>query len=196
MLFSIKRYRYTGRRVGGPMVKNHADAEQQVEQLEEMVSLSSLTNKELKNNVIEDVRKQQKKVLHAILRKKMIKHEQEPNLLSWDAKEQIRFLNNEDPESWNPHRLSECFPISEDGVIRLLKSNYVPGSIEEIVKHDKIVAERWKDLTGKAGPHSKYKHLWNMHRGIRIYQQSSRNFYQQIYIHGKTREELQEYLNQ
>jgi len=167
LLFSIRRCRSTASKFTPRTTLQ--DVERQVEELDDMVDFPELTSKELnyssltnaaiRDNVVADVKRQQKKLLRQILHKKMMKKEQEPNLLTWDAKQQIRFLNNEDSEYWDPQRLSESFPISRDGVIRILKSKYKLGSVEEIVKHDQIVSERWKKLHGKPGPHSQYKHL-------------------------------------
>lgn len=86
-----------------------------------------------------------------IIERKHFKQPQEVNLLTWDAKEQIRYLHLEFPDEWTVERLSESFPISKEGVIKLLRSKFVPESIEQIIKHDKRVQQQWLQL--KAGGH-------------------------------------------
>ena len=70
----------------------------------------------------------------------------EDNLLTWDAKEQIRYLNKEYPEEWTVDRLAESFPCSRDGIVRVLKSRYRPQSLKELQKHDRRVRTRWLAL--------------------------------------------------
>lgn len=57
-------------------------------------------------------------------------------MLTWAAKEQIRYLNAEYPDEWTPERLAESFPVSVDGVRRLLRSRFVPQTPDEIDAHD------------------------------------------------------------
>ena len=47
--------------------------------------------------------------------KKYFPEEQELNLLTWSAKEQIRYLHHTDPQQWTPEHIAECFPISPEG---------------------------------------------------------------------------------
>ncbi len=68
------------------------------------------------------------------------------SLLTWDAKEQIRYLNQEYPDEWTIERLAESFPVSQEGIVKLLKSRFVPRSVEQVVKHDQKVQERWLAL--------------------------------------------------
>lgn len=55
-----------------------------------------------------------------IIEKKYFKKPKEPNLLTWTAKEQLKYLNSMDPGLWTPEKLAESFPISVEGV----KVNY------------------------------------------------------------------------
>ena len=60
----------------------------------------------------------------------------EISVLTWQAKEQIRFLNQEYPEEWTVEKLTESFPVSRSGVLDVLKSSYIPRDEKEIKKHD------------------------------------------------------------
>jgi hypothetical protein len=40
----------------------------------------------------------------------------EPKLLTWAAKEKIRYLHHEDPTTWTPEKLAESFPCSINGI--------------------------------------------------------------------------------
>lgn len=92
------------------------------------------------------IEQEKKKLKLKIIERKYFKTPQEVNFLTWRAKEQIRFLNAEYPEEWTLERLSQSFPISKTGVIKLLSSAYVIKSPEEIFKHDSNVKKRWKKL--------------------------------------------------
>ena len=95
-----------------------------------------------------------------IIERKYFKQEQELNLLTWDAKEQIRYLHAEFPEEWTLERLVESFPISRDGLIRLLRSRFQPGSLEEVLEHDERVQNHWKMLKdGRSNVQSRYLQL-------------------------------------
>ena len=72
------------------------------------------------------VQRQQRNLKKKIVERKYFKKPQEVNLLTWKAKEQIRFLHNEFPEEWTPEQLAESFPISLEGVHQLLNSSYTP----------------------------------------------------------------------
>ncbi len=87
-----------------------------------------------------------KKILFKTIQRKYFRPAQEVNLLTWDAKEQLRYLNQEFPEEWTVDRLAESFPISHDGVIKILKSRYQPKSLDEVVRHDKRVQQNWLAL--------------------------------------------------
>lgn len=81
-----------------------------------------------------------------IIARKYFNFEKETNLLSHAAKEQIRFLHKTDPLEWNYKALSESFPISEAGVKKLLKCNFVFTDPEKIKAHDENVARKWEIL--------------------------------------------------
>ena len=94
---------------------------------------------------------QKKLILKKVLERKYFKKAREINLLTWDAKQQIFYLHKNDPEKWTVQALSESFPISEEGVKRLLKTEkYIIMSNEDIIKHDKKVTTRWKQIPNTA----------------------------------------------
>lgn len=99
---------------------------------------------------------QKKKAFHAIMKKKYLpkNQEKEVNLLTWAAKEQIKHLHSENPEEWTVGHIAESFPISEDGVRLLLKSAYVPKSLNEVIKHDRRVINNWQNIKSheESGP--------------------------------------------
>ena len=68
----------------------------------------------------------QRNLKKKIVERKYFKQPQEVNLLTWKAKEQIRYLHSEFPDEWTPEVLAESFPVSLEGVHRLLGSGYVP----------------------------------------------------------------------
>ncbi|GAB1605976.1 uncharacterized protein LOC115218035 [Argonauta hians] len=92
------------------------------------------------------VEREKKKLKLKILQRKYFKEPQEVNFLTWKAKEQIRFLNAEYPEEWTPDRLAESFPISKQGLWKLLSSSFVLRTPEQILRHDSQVHNRWKKL--------------------------------------------------
>ncbi|KAL8610782.1 hypothetical protein ACOMHN_016765 [Nucella lapillus] len=92
------------------------------------------------------VQQQQRKVKKKIVGRKYFQEPQEVNLLTWNAKQQIRYLHQQLPEDWTPQQLAQSFPISEEGVRRLLKNSYVPRSEEEIAKHDRRVMAHRRQL--------------------------------------------------
>ena len=102
-------------------------------------------------------------LIHKIIERKYFKKPQETNLLTWEAKEQIRFLSREYPEEWTVERLAESFPCSEYGVIKILKSKFVPRNLDEIRRHDDRVKKNWLALQTGDGPQgpivTKYQQL-------------------------------------
>lgn len=93
------------------------------------------------------------------IQQKTIKHKYfkvyepaEENLLTWEMKEQLKYLHHTDPDEWTPEALSVAFPVSPNGVKKLLKSTWVPENEREIERHDKAVIARWHRYTnGRLG---------------------------------------------
>uniref|UniRef100_T1J7N9 Uncharacterized protein n=1 Tax=Strigamia maritima TaxID=126957 RepID=T1J7N9_STRMM len=82
------------------------------------------------------------------IERKYFRKPPEVNLLTWAMKEKIRYLHNTDPETWTFQELSEGFPISPEGVKRLLKNKSVLTTTEKIRLHDQTVTERWRKVDG------------------------------------------------
>ncbi|XP_014677664.1 PREDICTED: uncharacterized protein LOC106817510 isoform X2 [Priapulus caudatus] len=105
---------------------------------------------QIKSEIQWDLMRQQKRASWKTVERKYFKPEQETNLMTWAAKDQLRYLHKEYPKEWPVERLAEAFPISIDGVKRLLKSEWAPRSEVELRAHDTKVSRRWKALrTGK-----------------------------------------------
>ena len=47
------------------------------------------------------------------------------------------------PEEWTVERIAESFPISVDGAKLLLKANWKPRYVEDLISHDRKVQQRW-----------------------------------------------------
>lgn len=96
----------------------------------------------------EETRRERSIMLSDMARRKYYNYPIEDNLLTWKAKEQIFQLRQSDPETWTPEQLAESFPISIEGVKRLLKSKWPPAPTgddeEEVIRrHDDEVRRRW-----------------------------------------------------
>lgn len=70
----------------------------------------------------------------------------EPNILTWAARAQIRFLHAQDPYQWTPEVLADSFPVSKEAIISILKSKRLPEDENEIEKHDRKVHRNWLKL--------------------------------------------------
>lgn len=123
------------------MIEDSEDAEDFHDWVEDR-----LHNPNFNQAILSEEEKLKQKTKFKVIERKYFKKSQEINLLTWDAKEQIRFLSNEYPDEWTVDRLSESFPVSRDGVVKLLKSQFRPKSLEEVVKHDRRVQKNWKQL--------------------------------------------------
>ena len=99
-----------------------------------------------KKIIDEDIRKRSSIKL-AIINKKMRKLEGEKhsyfNLLTWDAKEQIKYLHLQDPEFWTVERIAQSYPITEENAHKLLKSKWSPKTLNDLAKHDQKVMQNW-----------------------------------------------------
>ncbi len=73
------------------------------------------------------------------------------NLLTWDAKEQIKHLNLEDPEQWTPEKIADSYPIELENVKKLLRSKWSPRTLEDLAKHDEKVIKNWQTLAESVG---------------------------------------------
>ncbi|KAL1432846.1 hypothetical protein MTO96_013045 [Rhipicephalus appendiculatus] len=103
---------------------------------------------------MDELRLERRKARRAITRRKYFKdlYPPETNLLSWAAKEQIRYLHSLDPSEWTVEKIAQCFPVSVLGAKKLLKSQFRIATAEQIAEHDRNVQLKWKALkTGKGG---------------------------------------------
>lgn len=50
-------------------------------------------------------------------------------------------------ETWTPERIAQSFPITVDSCRKLLKSKWVPRTLEVLARHDDKVIENWKALS-------------------------------------------------
>lgn len=71
--------------------------------------------------------------------------------LTWDAMEEIRHLKHEQPEEWTVERLAEGFSVSEDVILRVLRSKFVPNP-ERKAKQDTRVMIQLKQQMLPSGP--------------------------------------------
>ncbi|CAH1796954.1 unnamed protein product [Owenia fusiformis] len=118
--------------------------EGELDQLEHMLTKEDKreTRKEYKrlNEADQAIRKRK------TIERKHFRKPPEISLLTYAAKEQIRFLFNEYPNEWTIDRLAASFPVSREGVIKIIKSKSVRKSEEQILQHDLRVKENWKTL--------------------------------------------------
>ncbi|BFY97213.1 hypothetical protein BsWGS_00252 [Bradybaena similaris] len=69
-----------------------------------------------------------------------------PNLLTYAAKEQIRYLHKLDPEEWSVQALSDLFPVSEEIIRQTIKSKLRIYRQKEVLQHDQEVQKNWDNL--------------------------------------------------
>ncbi|XP_015907034.2 ankyrin repeat domain-containing protein 11 isoform X1 [Parasteatoda tepidariorum] len=99
-----------------------------------------------------------------LIGRKYFQSEKETNLLTYAAKEQIKYLHKLNPLDWTPEALSKSFPISVDGVKKLLRSNYTLKDPVKIKQHDEDVRKKWESLMSGKPSDQIYFHtqcLWN-----------------------------------
>ncbi|XP_059174647.1 neugrin-like [Physella acuta] len=101
-----------------------------------------VSNQENKRMLI----RQSRRNLAKTIEKKFFRKPEEPNLLTWSAKEQIRYLHEKDPKEWTINKLAKSFPIDRRGILKLLNSQYRLHRQEDIVKHDLEVEKNWNDI--------------------------------------------------
>lgn len=124
----------------------------EVEELDEAQDFLDFDKKDFVHKNFREEEKLQKKILYKVIEHKYFRRPQPLNLLTWDAKEQIRYLHAEFPDEWTLERLAESFPIDRDGLIKILKSKFMPRTIGEVIRHDKQVKQNWLKLkTGDSG---------------------------------------------
>ncbi|XP_076670494.1 uncharacterized protein LOC143369908 [Andrena cerasifolii] len=84
-----------------------------------------------------------------ITRSKYFK-DQQPRFITYVEKDQIQNLHKSDPKEWTPEKLSESFPALPETIRKILKSKWVPKSVDTVINYDKLAIENWKNFkTGK-----------------------------------------------
>lgn len=91
-----------------------------------------------------EMKRQKEKVKLKIIEKKYFRVSKQPSFLTWAEKEQIRHLNQQDPQEWNVERLSESFPATEDVIIKILKAKWTPVDMKRVRVHDENVKKNWQ----------------------------------------------------
>ncbi|XP_005109154.1 uncharacterized protein LOC101853351 [Aplysia californica] len=110
-------------------------------------SVNTLGNPvELKENYMRALISTSKKIRFKTIEKKFFKKRKSLNLLTWRAKEQIRFLNRGDPETWTVQALADSFPVSEESIVKILKSRVRLHRTEDIQRHDSDIQRNWSGI--------------------------------------------------
>ncbi|XP_012135562.1 uncharacterized protein LOC100878278 [Megachile rotundata] len=91
------------------------------------------------------VEKSAKLLPHRITKSKYFK-ELEPSFLTFVEKNEIKKLHDSDPEEWTPEKLSQSFPALPHAIKKVLKSHWVPKSVDAIIRYDSKVIENWKNF--------------------------------------------------
>jgi hypothetical protein len=117
---------------------------------EEILDLYSKDENLYHNKIVDEDIKRRYRTKIAIIKKRMAKlygqDEKMFNLLTWDAKEQIKYLNLNEPHIWTPERIAECFPISVQSAKKLLTSKWAPKTLDDLADHDQRVIYNWSQL--------------------------------------------------
>ena len=57
------------------------------------------------------------------------------------------FYSKKLTDYWTVVKICESFPITLESCKKLLKSKWVPKTLDDLAKHDEKVIENWKKLT-------------------------------------------------
>lgn len=126
-----------------PDIENMKPEDADIEHLE----ADLMQAEEITDEYFSEIERIHKKHTFKAIERKHFKPEQEPNMLTWAEKEQIRYLHNEDPNQWTEEKLAESFPASPSVIKKVLKAAWKPNSAERIRKHDEQVARNWSAFT-------------------------------------------------
>uniref|UniRef100_A0AAV2LYF0 Neugrin n=1 Tax=Knipowitschia caucasica TaxID=637954 RepID=A0AAV2LYF0_KNICA len=107
------------------------------------MSTEDLDEEDQIQRVIDDQVKRHKSIKYHILRRKMRPLGPPERKLTWQAIDEIRYLKQEQPEEWTVARLAEGFSVSEDVILRILRSKFIPSS-ERKAKQDTQVVVKLK----------------------------------------------------
>ncbi|KAB0800764.1 hypothetical protein PPYR_06503 [Photinus pyralis] len=93
---------------------------------------------------LQDSNKEREILSKNIVKQKYFK-EAATNFLTWNDKEQIRYLHSTDPEEWSIEKLSEGFPALPHVIAKLVKpQSWEKKSAQKIQNHDKSVTKNWE----------------------------------------------------
>ncbi|GLV31116.1 Prophenoloxidase 2 [Carabus blaptoides fortunei] len=119
------------------------------------ISLQNIDVEELESDFMKlgDVHRQHEKELkyskekekYWIVRQKYFK-ENKVNFLTWNDKEQIRYLHETNPSEWTIYRLSEGFPALPETIVKILKAKWQKSTENKQFNHDKAVERNWNLL--------------------------------------------------
>ncbi|XP_050399811.2 neugrin [Patella vulgata] len=124
--------------------------ELELEFTEDQITLNeNLRDPNIKKHAKRIDEKNRKRLKFQILKHKYFKGEKEENLLTWKAKDQIRYLHKEYPDEWSINRLTQVFPVSRYGVTQIVKSKFIGVTEEQKERHDKKVFKNWIEIADK-----------------------------------------------
>uniref|UniRef100_A0A5K3EFR1 C2H2-type domain-containing protein n=1 Tax=Mesocestoides corti TaxID=53468 RepID=A0A5K3EFR1_MESCO len=117
-----------------------------VEQLSN--SLINDTSRSVASSLTEEHSKLRRRIKAAIIYKKNFSGPPQLSILTYRAKEQISHLSKTDSSEWSADTISQYFPISHQGAMRLLhKQDKAPNrffrSLEDVIRHDTQCIKRW-----------------------------------------------------
>jgi len=84
-----------------------------------------------------------KQIRFKTIENKYFKKEKSLNLLTWRAKEQMKYLHNRNKDPWSIYDLCDNFPICKESIVKVLKSRVRLNRPEDIELHDEIVKANW-----------------------------------------------------
>ncbi|XP_068085096.1 neugrin-like [Anabrus simplex] len=114
-----------------------------VDEIDELESDFMTVNREYTSHEREMQKENDKRQLKMVGRK-YFKEPREPNLLTWEEQEHIRYLHQTDPDEWSVEKLAVSFPATESVIQKVLKSHWKAASPERIKKYNETVLNNWK----------------------------------------------------
>lgn len=96
-----------------------------------------------------EMERQKEKIKSKIIERKYFRTKKQPSFLTWAEKEQIRHLNQQDPDEWTVQYLSDSFPATEETIIKILKAKWTPTDMKRIRVHDESIKKNWQAFKAK-----------------------------------------------
>ncbi|XP_065225791.1 uncharacterized protein LOC135849337 isoform X2 [Planococcus citri] len=78
------------------------------------------------------------------IKRKYFKEPKLPNMVPYCEKQDMKRLNESDPENWDIEKLSESYPVTPEIAKKILRSPFTAYTVEQVKKHDEIVKRNWK----------------------------------------------------